>query len=196
MNRSRLLLALSPALLLTACGGAKSADLQTLLENPLYAEQFYDAQVENMVNLILSSGALLKDPATKKAIDDTRVEGLSHAKEATTLQARGKLGVIVSDTEEAAGEALLLDGVLYTGPEFQMLPGGDVRVYVSTVLDPRDGVFPDDTATEIDRVHTPFGASSYNVQLSGDELDAVRTVVFYDRELKRIVGFAQLQERQ
>jgi hypothetical protein len=191
MTTARFLLAASPLLFLTACA-SKSADLQTLLQNPLYAEQYYDAQVDNMVNMLIGSGELLRDPEVKAAIDESRLEGLRLAQEATAKQSTGKMGIIASDTEEAVGEVLLVDNILYLGPEFQMLPGVDVRVYLSETVDPRDVPFPDSTAVEIDSIHTSFGATQYTVSSSNKNL---RTFVLYDKALKRIVGFAQLQVR-
>lgn len=192
MTYSRLALIGSSFLILSACGAAKSAELTDLLKNPLYAEQYYDAQTEHMVDLLINSGALLKDESIKSAIDKTRLEGVRLAKEATSLQAKGKMGVIMSDTSEAGGEVLLLNGVLYLGPEFLLSPSVNVHVYLSSVLDPRDGVFPDETAVDIGPVNTTFGATSYNVAVDTEHL---RTFVLYDNTLKRILGFSQLQTR-
>lgn len=192
MNNSRLALLGSSLLLLSACGAPKSADLTDLLKNPLYAEQYYDTQTEHMVDLLINSGALLKDASIKAAIDHARLEGVKLAKDATDLQAKGKMGSLMSDTEESIGEVLLLDGTIYLGPEFQLLPGLNVHAYLSSVLDPREGTFPDDTAIDLGPVHTAFGATTYNV--TGDT-EHMRTFALYDVAMKRLMGFAQLQSR-
>lgn len=192
MTHSRLALLGASLLLLSACGASKSADLTDLLKNPLYAEQYYDAQTEHMVDLLINSGALLKDESIKSAIDNARLEGVKLAKEATDLQAQGKMGTIMSDTGEAIGEVLLLDKTLYFGPEFQIAPGVNVHVYLSSVLDPRDGTFPDNTAVDLGPVHTAFGATMYPVTVDTEHL---RTFALYDVSLKRLMGFAQLQRR-
>lgn len=189
---SFIIITASSIIALTGCGASKSTDLQSNLQNPLYAEQYYDAQVENMVNLLIGSGELLRDPSIKKAIDDARIEGLRLAKAATDIQSTGKIGAIASDTEEARGEVLLINGSLYTGPEFRIWPGVDVRLYLSTVIDPRDVTFPDETAIEIGRIHTAFGSTSYDVSAALAKTEGLRTVVFYDAILKRMLGFAQL----
>lgn len=186
------LLAASSLVLLSACGAAKSPDLATMLQNPLYAEQYYDAQVEKMVDVLIGSGAAMKDASVKATIDKTRLDGLKSAKAATDLQAKGTMGSFVSDTQEADGEVLLLDGKLYTGPEFQVRPGADIHVYLSNVLDPRDAAFPDNGAVDIGGVRTIFGAAVYDVPAAAAKY---RTVVLYDQALKTIVGFAQLSAR-
>ncbi len=193
MTHSRLAILGSGLLFLSACSAPKSADLKTLLQNPLYAERYYDSQVDHMVDLIIDSGALLQDPSVKEVIDNARVEGLKLAREATTLQTQGKIGGIISDTEEVMGEALILNNVLYIGPAFQLLPGIDTRLYLSEMIDPRESTFPDETAVEIGGFNTAFGASTYELSVSGENLEKVRSLVFYDRGLNRIVGFAQMQ---
>jgi hypothetical protein len=187
----RRILPFSSLLILTACSSSAAITLETHLQNPLYAEQYYDAQVENMVNMIIASGALLQDPAVKDAINDTRLEGLRMAKEATDMQDQGAMGQIMSDTRSAQGEVLLLDGVVYTGPDFRVIPGIDLHAYLSTVVDPRDGVFPDETALHLGPVKNHFGDAVY----AGADVDGAYTFVLYDRSTKQLVGFAQLTVR-
>jgi len=195
MTHSRLFISAAGLLLLTACTAPKSTDLTDLLKNPLYAEQYYDAQVEHMVDLLINSGALVKDNAVKSAIDNTRLEGVKLARVATDLQATGKMGGIMSDTAEAIGEILLLGNKLYTGPDFQMRPSIDTHVYLSTAQDPRDGTFPDDTAVDLGPVRSSFGASTYDVSVSEEEMATLRSFILYDKAMKRILGFAQVQSR-
>ncbi len=187
----RRLAPLAPLFLLTACGSSASVTLDSHLQNPLYAEQYYDAQVENMVNMIIASGSMLQDPAVKDAVNDTRLEGLRLAKEATAKQAQGAMGGIMSDTQSALGEVLLLDGTVYLGPDFRVVPGINVHAYVSTVVDPREGEFPDETAQDLGPVRNTFGNAVY----PGADLENAYTFVLYDKGTKQVVGFAQLTTR-
>ncbi len=187
----RKLLPLAPLFLLTACGSSASVTLDTHLQNPLFAEQYYDAQVENMVNMIIASGSMLQDPAVKDAVNETRLEGLRLAKEATSRQAEGAMGVIMSDTLSAVGEVLLLDGNIYVGPEFRVVPGIELHAYLSKTVDPREGVFPDETAQDLGAVRNTFGDAIY----PGADLDGAYTFVLYDKGTKQVIGFAQLTTR-
>lgn len=187
------LLAASSLLLISACAPTKSADLNAQLQNPLYAKQYYDAQVDDMVNFLIESGSILKDASVKAQIDKTRIEGLGLAKKAHDLRNKGLMGTFMSDTEDVQGDVLVLDGTMYTGPEFVMHPGVDVHVYISTVLDPRNAAFPDTTAVDMGAIHTAFGATAYAVPAS---VSKPKVVVLYDKALKRIVGFAQLSSIQ
>ncbi len=180
--------------LLAGCTASKSPDLAAALQNPLYAEQYYDAQVEYMVSMVIGEDELLKDASVKAAIDTARLEALKNARIATEDQAKGKMGFVVSDMELVRGEVLLLEKILYTGPEFVMTPGIDVHAYLSTVVDPRaEGTFPDESAIDLGAVSGSFGSMTYMVPVSADE--SMNTFVLYDEALKRIVGFAQLQGR-
>lgn len=192
MKNTPLIMAGSGLLLLTACGAPKSTELTELLKNPLYAEQYYDAQTDHMVDLLIESGALLNNPSAKAAIEHGRTQGLALARKATDIQAKGKLGGIVSDTEEAMGEALLLDNTLYIGPEFVLKPSVNAHVYLSTVLDPRDGVFPDETAIDLGPVRSAFDSAVYPVSLTAEQYTKIRSLAIYDVTLKRLLGFAQL----
>ncbi len=196
MTNSRLALLGSSLLLLAACGApANSTDLTELLKNPLYAEQYYDAQTDHMVDLLISSGALLDDPSIKAAIEKARTEGIELARAATSRQAGGKIGTVLSDSEEAMGEVLLLDNTVYVGPDFMVKPGVDIHAYLSEALDPREITFPDETAIDIGAVRSALGAAVYPVSLSADQTEKVRLFVLYDRTLKYVVGFAQLSEQ-
>jgi hypothetical protein len=181
----RKLLPLAPLFLLTACSSSAAITLESHLQNPLFAEQYYDAQVENMVNMIIASGSMLQDPTIKEAVNATRLEGLRLAKEATNTQATGAEGVIMSDTQSAIGEVLLLDGNLYLGPDFRVVPGINLHVYLSKVVDPREGVFPDETA------RNTFGDAIY----TGADLEDAYTFILYDKGTKQVVGFSQLTTR-
>ena len=53
--------------------------------------------------------------------------------------------------------------------------------------------FPDETAVDLGRLESAYGAQHYAVPPL-DYANQLRTAVLYDRELKRIHGFAQLRE--
>jgi hypothetical protein len=185
---------LLPVLMLASCTAGQSINqsLETSLENPLVAERYYDDLVEQMVDLVLQNDPLSTDETTKDIIEETRVEGLKNANEATDEQERGKRGVVVSDFGYSIGEVLILDGKLYIGPDFETKPGPDLHAYLSTVLDPRDGSFPDEAAIDLGILANPYGAQIYNLSPEVSENAELRTFVLYDTKLRRIYGFAQL----
>jgi len=69
-----------------------------------------------------------------------------------------------------------------------------LHVYLTNAVDPRDVAFPDPSAKDIGLIASPYGAQSYALALTPDELKKYRTVVLLDRELNRIYGFAQLSK--
>lgn len=189
------MLAALPLFALVACAATTQEEsLSSRMDNPLYAERYYDDLVEQMVNLIISEDPIIEDEDMKSFIDEQRVNGLREAETANERQRDGLVGNIVSDYSYAIGEVLLLDGTLYVGPEFETVPGPDLHMHLSTVLDPRDGTYPDESAVDLGEVANPYGAHSY--ALPADAPDNLRTVVLYDHDLKRIYGFAQLSARR
>lgn len=189
------LAAASIALLsLAACSGPKpTAAEENLLENPLYAEWYYDDFVDHLVNLEIQNDPALDDSSMKSAADTARREALAQAKDATAKQRQGLLGAFVTISDETNGETLFLENTLFIGPDFMGVPGIDLHVYLSAVNDPRDAAFPDITAVDLGRVTTPYGAQSYDVPVAEEGDPTFRTVILYDVALKRIQGFAQIK---
>lgn len=181
--------------LLAACTGTPANTVDNQLDNPLYAERYYDALVDSMVDIVLQNDPLAKDEQALKVIEKYRVEGLRQANKATAKQSDGISGQILSDFDYSHGEALLLDGTLYIGPDFDTVPGPDLRAYISSAIDPRTANFPDETAIDLGPVKAAFGAHSYALPESTGTGTNVHTFVLYERRLKRIFGFAQLQKR-
>ena len=89
------------------------------------------------------------------------------------------------------GEVVYVPNMLHFGTKFESSPGVSLRVYLTTVVDPRDVVFPDDTALDLGTLKNAFSAQSYNVpEVENPKL--YRTAVIWDTKLDRLYGFAQL----
>ena len=184
---------LSVALLLIGCTAqvVENQPLDAQLQNPLFAEWYYEELVQRMVELEIKQDPLLQD-ATKKAVaDSTRKEALQKSKEATKKQLQGTMGSLISILEETNGEVLFLNNHLYFGPDFAATPGISLHIFMTTAVDPRDVSFPDETAIDLGPLQSPYDPGMYAVPPVEDPL-LYRTVVLFDTTLKRIHGFAQL----
>lgn len=179
------------SMLLAGCSPELSVQLQDRLENPLYAEQYYDLLLDRMVDLKIKEDPILKDSAKAKVVEDTRLDALMRTKKANTAQREGMIGAFVSGAEEAHGEVLLTESALYLGPTFETYPGPSLHVLLTTVVDPRDGVFPDPTSVDLGAIEDPFGPQTFAVPKLENSI-AYRTVAIWDTELERLYGFAQL----
>lgn len=193
-------LGILPALLLlTACGATpkQSDDLRTLLENPLYAERYYERMTSHLVDLVIANDPLTTEGETRELIDDLREHALEEATAANALQAKGWLGGIVSNRDLSGGEALLLDGTLYFGPSFFVEPGPNLQIYLTMAKDPEAVTFPDETAVNIGQIHSFMGAQQFSAPLpavqEGEESLPWQTMVLWDDTFKRVYGFAQLR---
>ena len=167
--------------------------LEQQLANPLYAEQYYDILLDRMVELDIQDDPLMQDASKAALVDNTRLDALKKAKEATQRQREGTIGQFIGASEEVRGEALYVDNMLYFGPTFETYPGPELHVFLSTVVDPRDVAFPDDTSMDLGRVESAFGAQSMAVPEVENPL-LYRTVALWDTKLERLYGFAQLAQ--
>jgi len=181
------------AFLLVGCSsrGTHQFILEEQLKNPLFAEWYYEELTQRMVELEIKQDPLLKDERKKVASDATRREALQKAKEAGKKQLQGMLGSLISILEETTGEVLYVDDAVYFGPDFFATPGISMHVFLTTVVDPRDVTFPDETAMDLGPMQSPYDTGAYPVPPVENPL-LFRTVVLLDTTLNRIHGFAQL----
>jgi len=179
---------------LTACASrTPDMTMNDLLKNPLFAEFYYEDLTNQLVSLELNEDEATKDPDKKAMIDALRTESLRRANEIEKVQTQGKTGAFIQAKDIVQGEVLLLDGTLFFGPEFIGTPGVDVRVYLSTMLDPRDEGFPDANAVDLGPLHTFYGEQWYEVPEPPEGVD-YRSVVLWDADLERVSSFAQISD--
>ena len=187
-------LLLTSVLLLAACSALPKGDVsfQDMIKNPLFAQNYYSDLTEHFVNLQIHNDPSMSDAAMKKIADSARAEALAKAQEASTIVNAGIHGDFIGAGEEVRGIALLADGNLYFGPDFMVIPAGELHVYTTLSADPRDGTFPGEQDTDVGPVKLAYGAQTY-VLPPVTEKPGQMTVVLYDKMLKRIHAFAQLR---
>ena len=185
-----------PLLLLTGCSPTvkQSASLEQYLNNPLYAKQFYTELTDEMVNIEIREPDTLKDKHEASLIRNTKDHSLNLAQLETQKMNSGTTGNFVQVKQSTQGTVLLTQQGLFFGTDFTVEPGPSLHVYLTNAVDPRDVAFPDPSAKDIGLIASPYGAQSYALALTPDELKKYRTVVLLDRELNRIYGFAQLSK--
>ncbi len=178
--------------LLSACGySATSIDQQN--QNPLVASRYGDELADTMANLVIQNDPVTKEPGMQQIIEKEIARGKSIGINAREAQAQGTKGQIIALKESVIGSVLLLSDTLYFSSDFEVNPGPDLHVYLTTIVDPRDDAFPDATALDLGTVQSSYGAQQYQVASSIDPVK-MRTLVVFDKTLKRIYGFAQLSK--
>lgn len=188
---------LACALLLAGCAPA-SLPLDTLLQNPLYAEFYYNDLADRMATIEVNAtapanAAILENAELKATLTAAREQAATKAAEARSARDRGATGGFVPVLEQPSGQVMLIDGVLFTGPTFNTPPGADLQLYLSPAIDPRDVVFPDTAAVSLGPVQQHYGAGAYRA-VAAPAGTHWRSVVLYDRALRRIYGFVQLAD--
>jgi hypothetical protein len=181
-------------LALTACqnsGVSKEQELSYLLENPLFAERYSEAMVDTMVELEIYEDPIIQDEAKMKIIDKTKEDWLKVAKKSRADQRKGSKGSFTPITEFTAGEVLYSEGSLFLAPDFASAPGPSLHFYLSAVVDPRDGDFPDESAIDLGLMRSNLGTGRYEVITEEDPIK-YRSLVLFDTELERLYGFAQI----
>lgn len=189
------LLTLTLALALPACSKPVVSDvsLDELLTNPLFAERYADEMVDAVVEFKIQNDPILQDAKKADVIESTRTKWLDTARTATKLQREGTAGNMINVTAYTRGEVLYLNDVLYTDTVFEVTPGPNLHLYLTTVVDPRDVEFPDESVIDIGPLQSPYGAQHYNVPPQENPL-LYRTLVLWDEDLEKIWGFAQLNK--
>ena len=192
MQKILLSFALLP-ILLAGCTSSNSSgpNLEAHLLNPLYAERYYDNLVDRIVELEIQKDPILENERKKKIADETRRKALAGAQEAQKKQREGPRGFFIGVQEYAQGETLYLGDTLYLSTTFETDPGPSLHLYLSTIVDPRDTEFPDETTFDLGRLESPYGVQQYAVPEVEDPL-LYRTAVLWDTKLERLYGFAQL----
>lgn len=185
-------------LLLTACTGNGTAVVtsprwEDLLKNPLYAERYWDDLTDRVTDMQMREKDALKDPRMVALLDEVRRNALSRAQEAAAKKREGTTGQFAGIAADTLGWALLTKDALYLSSDFLTYPGPSLKIYLTTVVDPRNAAFPDRTSIEVGRLESPYGAQQYALPPAARAAKGLRTVVLYDGKLQRIYAFAQLQ---
>lgn len=193
MHRRTILTLSVSGLLLASCsfGGSGTVSWSS---NPLVASRYGDDLANAMANLIITNDPIAQDKAVRPIIDREIEEGKRITREAEATMKRSMQGGIIPINEDVRGYALYLDDRLYFSTDFESKPGPDLHVYLTQAVDPRDGEFPDGTAVDLGVLQSPYGAQEYRVPPQ-ERADALRTVVFWDKSLRRLYGFGQLSKR-
>lgn len=187
-------LALALSLTLVGCQAAQySPDRDALLSNPLYAETHAENMVDVMVNLEIYNDPILEDEEVQTIVDNTKETWLKVTKAARAAQAEGIKGTLIPMKEYVEGEVLYYKNALHFSTYFSSSPGPSLHVFLSKAVDPRDVLFPDESALDLGEMTAPYGAQSYPVP-EVEDTQAYRSVVLWDTELNRLYGFAQISK--
>ncbi len=179
--------------LLSACSSNVQTSIEEQNRNPLTASRYGDELADSMANMVIQEDSISKDPAMRKIIDAQIERGKSIGDDARMKHQEGMRGGFVEIKAAVMGYVLYVDDTVYFSPDFLTPPGADLRVIHTTVVDPRDVAFPDPTSIDLGSLQSVYGAQQYSVPHQ-DKPELYRTVVIFDRKLKRIYGFVQLSK--
>ena len=187
-----------PLALLTACCflagcNPNTTNIATQNSNPLTASRYGDELADTLANFIISKDPITERDGMKEFINTEIAKAKEISLDAREKQSHGLMGRLIPLDNDAVGLALYLESTLYFSSDFLVDPGPSLHVYLTEMVDPRDGVFPDDTAVDLGEVQATYGAQQYGVNTTSDKL---RTLVFWDKKLQKIYGFAQLSRRE
>lgn len=166
---------------------------QDPLQNPLYAERYYDELAESLVSLSIHKDPLLQDKGKEKKVEQARRDALIKAREAEQKQRSGTKGTFIPMEEYAQGVVFLNSHTLYLSSDFEVTPGISLHLFLTTAVDPRDATFPDPDAIDLGPLQRTYGAQAFPVNLPANPI-LYRTAVLWDQTLERLVSFAQLSE--
>lgn len=159
--------------------------------NPLTDARRADELADTLANLTIHNDPIIDDPTIKALVDKEIAKAKEAGDNARSMMEEGMQGSMISEKEDVRGYALFRGDSLYLSSDFESAPGLDLHLYLTSAVDPRDGTFPDEKAVDLGILHSPYGDQVYNIP-SSEHRGKLRTVVLYDKTLKRIFGFAQL----
>jgi hypothetical protein len=195
MNKRTLLFITLTVFVLAGCGtDMKKTTIDEQNKNPLTASRYGDELADAMANLVIQNDPLAKDPNTRAIIDRQIERGKQIGQDARSLMAQGMYGPIIAIKEPVTGNVVYLNDVLYLSPDFYTKPGTALRVYLTTMVDPRDVKFPDNTALDLGPLQAAYGQQQYPVP-SQKNPALYRTFVLWDTVLNRLYGFSQLSKQ-
>lgn len=183
MQRS-LLITLGLCAMLTACSASGG-------NNPLTQARQSDELADTLANLTINHDPIMEDATIKALVDKEIATAKKSGDDAREIMEEGMQGALIGWKEDVKGYALFEGNSLYLSSDFESAPGLDVHIYLTSAVDPRDGSFPDVKAVDVGSLRSPYGEQEYTIP-SSDHHDKLRTLVLYDKTLKRIFGFAQL----
>ncbi len=200
MNRSLILIGLLLCgVLLVGCGKFTGTGIVSPEENPLTEEAMADQMLQYVTLLKIKaedSGKPITDPFVLRAIDDVSVKANALQDEAHERQEAGKLGGLFGVNDNTAfGEVLLYEDALYTGYEFELSAAPGIEVYLSKHVGPKtEEELMSDSVKNLGPLQSYYGAQRYEVgTLTNDEWNQFRTVVFYSKALRQVIGLAQIR---
>ncbi|MEQ1849722.1 MAG: DM13 domain-containing protein [Candidatus Peribacteraceae bacterium] len=179
--------------ILTSCGG-NTTSIANENQNPLTAARYGDERADALANLIITADPIVEKDGMREKIQKEIEQAKNIGSAARTELSVGSMGALIPITDDASGFVALIDTTLYFSSDFFVSPGMDMRVYLTTIVDPRDVPFPDESAINVGVLQSVYGAHSYGLSDDVTEKD-LRTVVLYDQGLGRIASFAQLSKR-
>jgi len=188
MRHTTLACASLSALLLAACTSSGTLTLKDHLKNPLFAERYAEAMVDRLVEMEITKDPSLETPSVQERLDSERQLWLQIARDARHME-----GNLIPMGEFAKGDVLYVPGSLYFGTLFEVDPLPSLHIYLTTVVDPRDVTFPDDTAMDLGTLQSAYGPQRYAVPKVDNPL-LYRTVVLWDTVFNRLHSFAQLSK--
>lgn len=166
------------------------------MDNPLYAKQYYDELVENLVSITIHSDPILQKKGVAATVERARRDAIAKAQETDKRQKNGIQGAFIPMEEYVRGTAFLSGNILYLSPNFEVTPGLSLHIFLTSAVDPRDVAFPDPEAVDLGHIPSAYGAQTFTVPPTpaDQETPPFRTAVIFDTALERLVGFAQLHE--
>lgn len=181
-------------LLFSACSTTQRTSIEEQNENPLVAARYGEELADNLANLIIQKDRVVSDAVSLQMIQEEIVRAKAIVARAEAIQKDGMRGAIIGIGADVQGHALTLDGRLYLSSDFYVEPGVDLHIYLSQAVDPRDQIFPDPSAIDLGEIQSVYGAQAYDIS-TRESPELYRTIVLWDRSLKRLWAFGQLSKR-
>lgn len=194
MKTRTIIFALSLILLAGCSPSSTTTSIEREITNPIVRSRYGDELADMLANIIIQNDPIVEKPGIRAILEREITKAKLLAKEGHDSVSAGTKGALLPMKADVQGGAVYVDDAVHFSTDFEIDPGINLHVYLTTTVDPRDVTFPDPTAVDLGPLQSAYGPQTYPVPGQDAAKEKLRTLVIWDNTLSYLYSFAQLSK--